>query len=389
MAFISHLPEIGAGIIGRAVTETLYVSPNGAGTNGKTWGGAFTTIQAALAAASTDGGDCTLIMISPHTSNYDIYTTGNPTYTGNYILLGSQRNWAKIENTHGSATAVMKFTGKVALIDLNFHLGTGNNGVIMTHGGSRITRCQFVGEDLAGSIKTCIHLDHATTGKHAKVIDVDILGNITYCRGILVDNFARSCFRDLRIHSCLEGIQIVGATSDGNTFNDIDIGECSHASGIALNLDAGSEQHFRSVLFHGNKTNVDDEVNDHLWSNIRGQFAVTIDPDDLVGETVTSGAGVAWGNTLTVFAADELDFPFRIVGATFAPASTEWWNVRFSADSGATYFDTYQFDANKREGLSVPSGTEFIFNAGTEITCEARSEGGGKNCQVWVEIQKI
>ena len=52
MSLISHLPEIGSSF-GRAVTDTLYVSPEGAGTNGKTWGGAFTTIQAALAAAST------------------------------------------------------------------------------------------------------------------------------------------------------------------------------------------------------------------------------------------------------------------------------------------------------------------------------------------------
>ena len=48
MSYVGHLKEIGSGSIGRAVTDTLYVSPEGAGTNGKTWAGAFTTIQDAI-----------------------------------------------------------------------------------------------------------------------------------------------------------------------------------------------------------------------------------------------------------------------------------------------------------------------------------------------------
>ena len=161
MSYLNHLPEIGTSIIGRAVTATLYVSPNGTNTNGKTWASAYTTIQAALDAASTDGDDCTLIMISPHDTNYDIYTTGDPTWSANVILQGVFRNWSKVKNTHGSATSIFKLTGKAAVIDLNINLGTSNNGIILTQGGSRIKRCQFVGKDLT-SAKTCIWLDHAT-----------------------------------------------------------------------------------------------------------------------------------------------------------------------------------------------------------------------------------
>lgn len=73
------LSEIGTGGIGRAVTATLYVSPNGSGADGLTWLTAYTTIQAALDVASTDADACTLIFIGPHATNYNINTTGDPT----------------------------------------------------------------------------------------------------------------------------------------------------------------------------------------------------------------------------------------------------------------------------------------------------------------------
>lgn len=388
MSLISNLPEIGSSF-GRAATATLYVSPEGAGTNGKTWAGAYTTIQAALAAASTDADDCTLINISPHTSNYNIDTTGDPTYTGNYILQGSYRNWAKIKNEHASATSVMKFTGKVAIQYLNINLGTSNNGIILAHGGSRVLSTQFVGEDLT-SAKTCLWLDHASTGKHARIENVDIIGNITYCRGILIDNFAHSHFNNIRIHDCLEGIQIVGVTLDENSFKKLDIGGCSHASGIALNIDGGDGQHFDDVLFHNNTKNVDDEEKNHHWQHIRGQFSIEIDPNDLDGETVTAGVGAnTYGNALTIFSTNEIDAPFRIVGVHLEPTDSEWHMVRFSGDAGSTYHDMILFDGTKREGYAAPSGTELIFNAGTELYCEVKSETGSNNVQIWVEIQKI
>ena len=83
MSYIGNLREIGAGIAGIAVTDTLYVSPNGAGTDGKTWASAYTTLQAALTAASTDADACTQIVVGPHAIYYDINTTGDPTWTGN------------------------------------------------------------------------------------------------------------------------------------------------------------------------------------------------------------------------------------------------------------------------------------------------------------------
>jgi len=145
-------PDIGTQVIGVAVTHTLHVSPDGDNSTGKTWGTAFTTIQAALDTASTDANDCTLILVAPVTTFYDINTTGDPTWAANVIIQGSHRNWAKIQNSHASATSIMKLTGKAALMDLYFNLGSGSsNGVILTQSGFRVDNCQFVGEDLTGA----------------------------------------------------------------------------------------------------------------------------------------------------------------------------------------------------------------------------------------------
>ena len=89
MSYLNNLPEIGASIAGLAVTETLYVSVNGSNTNGRTWAAAYTTIQAALDAASTNANECTQILIAPHATCYNIDTAGDPIWTGNYIIANA------------------------------------------------------------------------------------------------------------------------------------------------------------------------------------------------------------------------------------------------------------------------------------------------------------
>ena len=325
-------------------------------------------------------------MISSHTIHYNINRTGDPTWSGNYILQGAHRTWAKVKNTHANAASIMKFTGKVAAINLNFNLGAGTNGLIMTHGGCRVYSCQFVGEDLEAA-KTALWLDHTTGGKHIKVIDNDFLGHTSYMTALKIDQFGRSNFERLRIHECKTGIQIVGANSDSNIFNLVDIGEC----GLALDLDAGNEQHFYEMILHHNTVNVDDEVQDHIWVNIYGAFSISIYPDNFTGITVTAHNNAdTWGADTEVRAAVVATKPFRIVAVHFEPAISQWYRVQFSADSGVSHYDDLMFDATKREGAAFPSGTEFIFNPGTRISARAKAESGGEDTvQVWIEVQEI
>ncbi|MHA1662534.1 MAG: hypothetical protein ACTSVR_04690 [Candidatus Thorarchaeota archaeon] len=379
----------GSQVLGRSVTAVLFVSDNGDNTDGASWDQAYTTLPAALDAASTDVNECTLIVVGINTgaNYYDINLTGDPTWTGNYVIMGTHRTWQKIKNDHATATSIMKFTGYVSLINLNFNLGLDNNGVIITKGAFRVKNCQFVGEDLT-SPATALHLDGATSLKHGIISGCGFKGEgTTQMTGILIDNTSYSNFSDLRLHHCNTAIQIVGASSpDQNEFYDLDIGN----NGVGLDIDTGSEQHLTDINFHNNTTNIVDAVGDHSWSNIRGEFDIVTLPDDFTGIAVPTGDGAdTWSGLVTVYS-NGGDSPYRIVGAALEPGTSEWYRIQLTADNGATYFDDLMFDANKLQGSVAPSGTEHIFNKGTIIKARSKSKSAGiDTLGVWLNIQEI
>ena len=381
--------DLGMPTVDRAVTATLYVSANGNDRDGSSWENAYTTIQAALDAASTDGDDCTLILISPHATNYDINTTGDPTWTGNYILKGAHRNWAKIKNTHASATSIFKFTGKTSIIDLNINLGTGVNGVIFTNGGFRIDDCMFVGEDLTGAA-TAIHIDGATTIKHGKIRRCDIQGEVTkaHMTGILLDNSFCTDIQNTRIGFCLNGLQQVGANSSYNRYKDSEFCTCA----IGANIDAGGTMSYENVVFYNNTLNVDDEVGSHTFKIIKGSFPITTEPDNFTGVAVNTGDGAdTWtAAPVEVRAAATSTKPFKIIGISFDAVTNEKYRVRLSADNGSTWFDDFQIEDARNTTLAFSTETNFIFNVGTQITAESKSESAGvDDLNVWLKIQEI
>ncbi len=126
--------------------------------------------------------------------------------------------------------------------------------------------------------------------------------------------------------------------------------------------------------------------------NLRGRFDIEILPDDFNGIAVTGGgAANTYGADTELLSAASRDNPFRIVGVHFEPDASpaEWYMVRFSDDSGATFYDILMFSGDKREGIAAPVGTEHIFNRGTRISCSAKSVSGNNDVKVWVEVQEI
>ena len=373
---------------GRSHTATLRVSPNGTGADGLSWRTAYQTIQEALDAASTSGGECTLILIGPHATYYDINTTGDPTWAANVILQGTHRHWAEIRNDHATAASILRFTGKAGVADLNFNLGTAaKNGVIMTQSGARVKRCMFDGSSLTDAPATALWLDHATGGSGAKIIDCDIFGHVDNMIGMMIDQFGDSCYEQIRIHQCHTGININGANADYNCFTNLDIGECV----TGIDIDSGNEQHFNNINFHHNGTNVDDEVHDHIWNNIFGDFPIRIEPDNLTGVTLTANAAAnVWGVDTEIRAAVTSTVPFRVVAILVDPQIAQWYQLRLSDDSGSTFFDQVGVNISRTAGSEAPAGTGYIFNAGTRISGSIKAESAGSDTmQVWLKIQEI
>ena len=369
------------GNVDRAYTATLHVSPDGTGADGLSWRTAYTTLNLALDACSTDANDLTLILIAPGT--YDMNESGIPTWAANVVLQGTHRGFTTITNSNATQSAILELDGYAVIRDMRFtqtEYDSPCNGVILNGDDSRVYRCEFDGSNLDTAAGISLMVD----SERIKVIDCDFYGNTTYTMALQISN-ANGNFERLRIHNCLRGIWIIDAPSDHNLFSFIDIGECA----LGIDIDAGDEQFFYEISFHHNTRNVDDESANHIWINIYGLFPIYVLPDNFAGVTVTTGVANVYGGDTQLIAANAIDNPFRIVGTHLEPAASEWYKVRFTGDSGAIYHDEIMFDGTKREGIAAPSGTEFIFNADSRISCSAKSETGTNNVQVWVEIQEI
>jgi len=379
----------GSSVTGRAVTATLYVSPDGNGSDGSSWSNAYTTIQDALDAASTDANDCTLILVGPTATYYDINTTGDPTWSGNYEIKGTHRLWAPVRNEHSDATSIFKFTGKASIEDLALFStdnGAGGSvgGVIFTKSGYRVRHCGFNSEATTHA-NTSIHIDgSAAFVRGGRIEDVQIQGHVTHTTGLYMDTAKINTTTRVNFHNCLTGIQIINADSDGNYFWQLEIGDCA----IGLDLDAGNEQHFESVSFHGNTVNVDDEVGDHGWSNIFGQFAIEMSPADLTGTSITAGDG-AYGSDTELIAANAIDKPFKVISYQLAPSHDENTLIRLSANSGAPYFTESIFATKKNKATGAGMGTDFVFNKGTRISASVHSPDSGRTVAIWLEVQEI
>ncbi len=378
---VNQQDDVGPQSLARAITATLRVSPDGDGTDGLTWATAYQTPQAAFDAASTDANDCTLVLIVPAT--YDIDMTGNPSWAANLEVRGTHRGWGMIQNGHGTATAVMRFTGRVSITDITINPGaTAIDGVIITSDSPRLRRVMMECEDATGAM-TGITLSGGA--EHAVLEDVEVHGAVAYTTGLLLNNAPHNHFENLQLHDCLTGLQITDGLSDTNEFHHCDFHDCA----LGIDIDAGNGHTFDDILFSNCTRNVDDEVGDHHWSNINGAFDVAILPDDLTGVAVSTGGAGVYGSDTEILAAAGRDNPFRVVTYYFDPSTSEWYQVRLSDDSGTTFFDVLQFDANKQRGNSASSGTEHIFNRATRISASARDVSGGDTVQVWVGIQEI
>ena len=380
------LDRSGPSIVDRAVTAMLHVSPNGDGTDGKSWATAYQAPDAALDVASTDAEDLTLILCGP--GLYDINVTGDPTWAGNYEIKGSHRNWARIKNDHGSATSVMKFTGYISLQDLQINCGSGNNNGVIINGtgtkGSRIRKTYFECENVTGA-QTALEISGGT--EYLILEQIKFHGVQSYTKGMLLNNCKLSDFRGMEFHDCLTGLQITNAASDANEFSDF----LFHINTLALDIDAGNGQIFDNINFHECTTDVDDEVGDHVWKNIHGNFPITITPDNFTGVAVATHANPDTWTTTPVEVRAAASTPFRVVGIEVEANASEKFRVKLT--DGTTEFADVQLEgvanANKREALSSPSGTGFIFNKGIAISASSKSESGSNTATVWLEIQEV
>jgi len=383
-SYTRRIIDLGMPTVGRPITATLYVSPDGDNSDGSSWAKAYTTINSALDAASTDANDLTAILLAPAT--YNINTTGDPTWSANVEILGSHRRWAILNNMHASATSILKLTGQASVTNLAFGQTGAVNGIILTNSAFRIRKCGFNSSACTSAVKG-IHLDgSAATLIGGLIEDVRIIGHTTYTTGFYVNNVQYSDFKSIDSHGCLVGIDILHASTLNNFFTDSDLGGC--ATGIKIQASVMS-MHFYNINFHENTANVDDNSSEHHhWNNINSELPTILAPTDLTGTEISCGND-EWGSDTEIRSAASATKPFKVVGYRLAPSNDETTMIRFSADSGTTFFTQDVFASKKDKATAGGAASDFIFNVGTRISASVYSPDTGRTINVWLEIQEI
>jgi len=387
MSYIKGLQEndLGSAIDGRAITATLYVSPDGDNSDGSTREKAFNTINGALDAASTDVNDVTLIMVAPHDTYYDIDTAGDPTWSANVEIMTTHRIWAVFRNTNAGATSILKLTGKASVTDIAFSQHGAVSGLILTKSGYRVRNCGFNSSVCTGAVND-IELDgSAGLMQGGKIEGCQFIGHASYTTAIHATDIKVLEACDLNIHGALVGISLNGASTVSNFFNHTDIGVC----GTGIDIVAGTGTHFSDSNFHANTVNISEGVTtNNVWHDMHGEFAVGIYPEDRAGIEVTCGDTV-WGSDTEIRAAATATKPFKVIGYSLDPSHEESTLIRISADSGSTFFVTDVFADKKGKASGGGPGTDFIFSQGTRISASCLSPDTGRTVNVWLEIQEI
>jgi len=278
----------------------------------------------------------------------------------------------------------MKFTGKASMANLSINQTDCIRGVIFTNNGFRIKNCEFNSED-CGIAVTAIKIDGTNNDITGGIIeDIKIIGNSSYTTGLEIINCTINDFSHIHIHDCLEGIKISGTNSQNNIFDILDIG----ASATGIKIVEGSAEHFYNVTFHGNTLNINDIVDTNIWINLNGEFETTIYPINLTGISVPCGNGT-WGADTEIRSSATATKPFKVLGYSLEPSDEESTLIRFSADSGVTFFAQDVFASKKDKASGGGNTTDFIFNAGDRISASVWSPTTGRTVNVWLEIQEI
>lgn len=369
---------------GMRYTDILYVSPDGDGSDGSNWEKAYATFLAAYTAASDDANDFTLIFVGAGT--YDFAVTGGQAIAKNIHIEGAGIGITIFKNTHATNTHVFTVSKPFCISDCTIYRMTTSHGIVLTSGAKPCIENVLIDMGTeAAAAGTGLSMTSVSNGIFK---NITVAGDATNTIGIDINTSNSNHFEHIDVVDCATGIKIQNAASDGNFFHLIDF----HDNILALDIDAGNNQHFEDVTFIGNTTNIDDEVGDSHWINVHGNFIIGSFPQDLSGVTVADGAGNAYGTYVEIIAAATNDGPFRIIGATIEAEDSGHHAIRLSADGGTTYFYEVNIDVSaavaSRVAISLPSGTEYVFNKGTAIHAAWKSSNGNSEANlIWLQRQ--
>jgi len=331
-------------------------------------------------------------------------------------ITGSGRGTTIFTNSLATATSdcIFRCTDKVHLSDFTVDRGSlVSDGIKLVSGAlmSTLERVDFLfgGGAQAGR---AIYID-SCTGTHLK--DIMVRGSTA---GGTVGIYAGTAggkviIEDCYFHECASGIQITVGTINRWHIKRCDFVECTtginmddgdyftfedcNLIGCTMGLDAESTCVYNKYLrlrFAGCTTNLDDDSTTSIWLDPCGCFPIDTFPADLVGVTVADGAANVYGSDTELLATTDNVKPFQIVGFSIHAEDAGHHSVRFSADSGTTFFAELIIDAGEGTGLIVGHSDigdlERVFPRTTRISASWKSTDGNSDVnKIWVIRKRL
>jgi len=376
-------------------SNTLFVAASGDNTDGLSWETAYTSLSTALDDVEDNevSGQNYLILLGVGT--FDMNTTGTPTYTTDFDIVGSGQSQSIIKNTHASATAILKFTGLVKLFSLKIDTGASAiDGVIVSGRGADGFECgnvYFEGDSATGAMDL-LYFDGGI--EYVKVKDCKFHGVVANTTGIHLNEAEECWFQDVWVEDCLIAVHLDNAGDDANHFLAIHID--GSTTGIQVDVAGATNNHFEDIQFQNCTTNFDDNGTTSLLARlvILPKPAATVTPSNLTGVAVTAGVGAnTYGAAIeeirTAVAATK---PYYVTGMLLEPDTAEKWGIALYDDGGTAPF--WEGVIEQARGVADVAQREmfpqkYLCNQGTQLSAKVKSETGGNDLDIWLFLEII
>jgi len=385
--------------------QVIYVAKNGNNTDGLSWATAWTSMASAITQASG------LKHATIHVGK-GIFDIASATYLlvdEPVRIIGAGRGQTIFKNSLGTATSdcVFRCTARVHLSDFSIDRGSViHDGIkLINVPQSIIERVDFL---FSGGVAAgrAIYID-SSTGTRIK--DITIRGDGTNTIGIYgATAGGKVIIEDCYFHQCASGIEITIGTINRWHVKRCDFIGCI----IGINMDDGdyfiyedcnfiictmgvdvepiaTYNTFIGMRFAGNTTNLDDDSTTSSWLEPCGCFSVEVYPADLTGITVPDGAANVYGTDTEILPAATATKPFIVTGFSIHAEDAGHHSIRFSADSGATFFAEVVIDAAALTGQLVGhndiGGIDRVFPRTTRISASWKSSDGNSDVnKIWI-----
>jgi hypothetical protein len=371
--------------------DTYFVSSAGDNSDGLSWDTAYTSLSSVMTdIASNQASSGQLDVVFLGVGSHDLSRT--TAITDNIFFIGSGKHLTTITNTGSGTAEVIKSTGILGLFNLTVDIGaTAIEGIYIsgTSANGSVISNIFIDCDAASGAQSAIYLDDSV--QYIQISNVKIEGVAANTTAVHFNDANKCNLKDVKIDTALIGIHLDHADDDSNEFDKILID--SATTGIQIDNAGSTGNRFSDVEFVGCTTNINDSGTSTTFIDVevKPKGAASLAPADLTGQVITAAAGANnWtAAAVQIRSAAAATKPFYVTGLVFEPDTAEKWGVRLYDDGGTTPFWDGILEAVANRSNRISFQNRFLISQGTAIHGTVKSETGGNNMDIWINIEEI